>query len=206
MKEIFQQPEQPNEAARLAEVFKEMSFRKTKDQHAFEELEDDLEQVGFSLAETNRVFEIMHDRNLLCRSESFEKVMDSLMRHKDIQVANHKNNANMCVMAGGDGFRIAMTEGFSGKDVNGMIKTVIAFRGDHLVSAEPLGRESPLWESKKETADVSLHGRGTIASGDIEMVSFRFPVQFFPEELLTEDETERFDDEKMAFVVRHYIR
>lgn len=206
MKESFQQPGQSNEAARLAGMFKEMGFRKTKDQHVFEELEDDLEQAKFSLAETGQVFEIMHNRNFLCRSESFEKVMNLLMRQADIQVVNHQNDANMCVMAGGDGFRVAMTEGFSGKDVNGLIKTVITFRGEHLVSAKPIERESPLWESKKKTAEVSLSGRGVIIAEDIEMVSFRFPVQLFPKELLNEDEVERLDDEKIFFVVRHYVR
>jgi hypothetical protein len=190
----------------LASAFRSMSENGVVDRRLFSALESDLEAAGFALSGTNDVFEKMHDQGLLCRSESFGRVMDAIADGKDIDIENAGDEANMCVMAGGAGFRIAMLEGFSGKDVDGMVKVVISFRKDHLASADPIARDSRLWESKPETSEVSLRGRGRISPEDIEMASFRFPVRFFPEERLTEDEADRLVDGKIGFIVRHYIK
>lgn len=206
MREVFQSNGQPNEAARLAGLFREMKPLSTQEQHVFEELEADLEQAGFSLAEANEVAEVFQEQRLFCRSESFEKVMNLILREQELKIANYGDEANMCSVASGRGFRVAMSEGFSGKEVGGVVKVVITFSGENLTAKNPIEKDSRLWESKKETAMVSLKGKGIITSDDIRMVSFRFPIKFFPKELLSEDESDGLDDEKISFIVRHYIR
>lgn len=206
MREVFQNYDQVSEAARLAGLFREMKPSSTKEQHVFEELEADLEQAGFSLAEANEVAEVLQEQRLFCRSESFEKVMNLILKEQELKITNYGDEANMCSVASGRGFRVAMSEGFSGKEVGGIVKVVITFSGEHLTAKNPIEKDSRLWESKKETAMVSLKGKGVIMSDDIRMVSFRFPIKFFPKELLSEDESDGLDDEKISFIVRHYVR
>ena len=206
MREVFQSFDQTNEAARLAGLFREMKPSSTQEQHVFEELEANLEQAGFALAEANEVAEIFQEQKLFCRSESFEKVMNLIMREQELKIANYDDEANMCSVASGRGFRVAMSEGFSGKEVGGIVKAVITFSGEHLTAKNPIEKNSRLWETKRETAVVSLRGKGVISSDDIRMVSFRFPIKFFPKELLSEDESDGLDDERISFIVRHYMR
>ncbi len=191
---------------RLAEAFRIARTNEFISKDLLLDLELDLENGGFLLAKTNEVFEKMHNQELLCRSESFSEVMSAVIDGKDIELRNPENDANMCVVAGGSGFRTAMIEGFSGKDVSGTVKAVVTFRKNHLVSIDPITRDSRLWELKPETAQVSLRGEGIISPDDIEMVSLRFPVRFFPEEMLTEEEADRLGDEQIRFIVRHYIK
>lgn len=195
-----------NESARLAGLFRDMRTQGREDEHVFETLEEDLDLAGFALGETREVFEIMHEPGLLCRSEAFGRVMDLLLEQKAIEIENPEDDANMCRVDGGAGFRTAMLEGFSGRDVDGIVKIVMTFEGEHLVNCDPISRDSSLWETKPETAAVSLRGRGQVAFDDIRMVSFRFPVRFFPKDALMESEQDRFEDGQLAFVVRHYIR
>jgi hypothetical protein len=103
------------------------------------------------------------------------------------------------------GFKTAMQEGFAGSDVANHVKTVITFRGDHLVSQSPIPKDNELWETKPSTAELSLAGAGEIYPEDIKMISFRFPIHYYPERLLSEDEINRRDEDKMHFVVRHYV-
>lgn len=111
----------------------------------------------------------------------------------------------MCIMASGEGFRVAMEEGFSGEDVGNAVKAVMTFRGSHLSSRDSVSRDAELWQTKPKTAQVSLIGEGEVALDDIVMISFRFPSHLFPEELLTDEETERLESgEKVPFIVRHY--
>ncbi len=194
------------ESARLTERFKKRVSQEIPDDGVFEELEADLESVGFSLADAQEVVAIFSDQRLLCRSESFEKVMGLIMRERKIDIVNLENEANMCVVLSGQGFRVAMTEGFSGKEVGGAVKAVITFQGIHLTTKNQLGKDSRLWEEKPQTAKVSLSGSGTIDPFDVRMVSFRFPVRMFPREMLSEEELGFLDEEKISFIVRHYIR
>lgn len=194
------------ESARLSGMLKNLSLAKTEIGTVFEDIESDLQSAGLNLAEANAVSDIFQEQSLLCRSESFQKVIDSLVTGQDIDIDNHSDRANMCKMASGKGFRVAMAEGFSGKEVGAIVKVVIVFKRDHLTSLQPLEKDSSLWDAKKETAEVSLKGKGKISFEDIEMISFRFPVQYFPEKLLTEQERERLDDQKISFIVRHYIK
>jgi len=197
---------QEKESVRLSKRLREMGEGKNTEVSVFEDIGEDMQESGFCLARANDVAEIFQEQNFLCRSESFQKVMDSLIANQDIDVANYGDEANMCIMASGKGFRVAMMEGFSGKEVGSKVKVVIVFKRDHLISTQPIGKDSSLWNVKKETAEVSLRGKGRILSGDIEMVSFRFPVKYFPENLLTEQEQDSLDDEKISFIVRHYIK
>ncbi len=194
------------ESARLSGMLKNLSLAKTEIGTVFEDIESDLQSAGLNLAEANAVSDIFQEQSLLCRSESFQKVIDSLVTGQDIDIDNHSDRANMCKMASRKGFRVAMAEGFSGKEVGAIVKVVIVFKRDHLTSLQPLEKDSSLWDAKKETAEVSLKGKGKISFEDIEMISFRFPVQYFPEKLLTEQERERLDDQKISFIVRHYIK
>lgn len=203
--ETFPQNEATNEANRLAALFRKLGESAEDTEATFEDLESDLIEAGFERGDAYAVVEILHDPSLYCRSESFTRVMELLIEKKDIEIQNSRDAATLCRADGGAGFRVAMLEGFSGKDVNATTKVVMTFAGDHLTSREPMPRDSSLWQTKPETAKVSLRGRGTITFDDVQMVSFRFPVKLFPVDRLTEEERERFEEGRGGFVVRHYI-
>jgi hypothetical protein len=172
---------------------------------AFLHLEEVLRESGFNLGDTSEVLRVLYDEELICRSESFTKVTELLVEGAPIPLDNEDKHANMCIMASGAGFKTAMQEGFSGKDVGGVVKVVVSFKGEHLSSRSQIGREDSLWETKRETAQLSLVGEGEIHREDVEMVSFRFPVKYFPESQLTEDEKDMFEENAVHFIVRHYV-
>lgn len=203
--ETFSQSESSNEAARLATLFRKLGESAEDPDTAFEDLESDLVAAGFERGDAYAVVEILHNPALYCRSESFTRVMELLIDKKDIEIKNARDAATLCRADGGAGFRVAMLEGFSGKDVNATTKVVMTFSGDHLTSHEPMPRDSSLWQTKPETAKVSLRGRGNIAFEDVQMVSFRFPTKLFPADQLTEEERDRFEEGRGGFVVRHYV-
>ena len=192
-------------SSELAHDFLGLLESKSQSGYVFEKLEESLLSENFRLADTIDLTPIFYDSSLICRSESFTKTLDLLQEEKPIVVLNEEGQANMCAMLSGDGFKIAMTEGFSGKEVGDVVKTVITFRGAHLVSRSPIETDNELWERKPKTAEVSLVGKGEITLDDIEMVSFRFPIHMFPDEKLTETEREQLDDAGIKFIVRHYI-
>lgn len=199
-------PRAENESARLSGILRNIGADKLEIGPVFEDIESDLRNAGLSLAESSAVSDVFQEQSYLCRSESFEKVINTVVMGQDIDITNKSDRANMCMMASGKGFRVAMTEGFSGKEVGAIVKVVIVFKRDHLTSLQPVEKDSSLWDTKRETAEVSLKGKGRISFEDIEMISFRFPVQHFSETLLTEEERDAIDDEKISFVVRHYIK
>lgn len=172
---------------------------------SFESLENFLLKHGFSLAGSIEASEIIRSETLLCRSENFSKVIDLIETSSSLEIKNPKNRANMCTMSAGSGFRVAMLEGFSGKDVGGAIKVVISFSGDHINSRSSIPKDNELWQTKAETAAVSLAAEGFVTPDDLKMVSFRFPVRFFPESHLSEEEKDRLEEEGVNFVVRHYV-
>ncbi len=192
-------------SALLGKEFRDLSIENAENSHAFEDLVDVLQANGFAAASENDLATIFYDNTLLCRSEQFTKVIDLLSEEKPIALTNTHDEANMCLMTGGEGFKTAMSEGFSGKDVGGNIKVVITFNGGHLNNRHPLAETSELWKVKPSTARVSLIGDGGIALSDLEMVSFRFPAHRFPSRFLTDAETERLDQDERTFIVRHYI-
>lgn len=203
--EVFSQNESMNEAIRLAALFRRLGDSAEDPETAFENLESDLIAAGFERGDAYAVVEILHDPALYCRSESFTRVMELLIDKKDIDIKNIQDDATLCRADGGAGFRVAMLEGFSGKDVNATTKVVMTFSGDHLTSREPMPRDSSLWQTKPETAKVSLRGRGIISFDDVQMVSFRFPARLFPIDQLTEEEKDRFEEGRSGFVVRHFV-
>ncbi len=203
--EVFPQNESMNEASRLAALFRQLGESAEDPETAFEDLESDLVAAGFERGDAYTVVEILHDPALYCRSESFTRVMELLIDKKDIDIKNIRDDATLCRADGGAGFRVAMLEGFSGKDVNATTKVVMTFSGDHLTSREPMPRDSSLWQTKPETAKVSLRGRGSVSFDDVQMVSFRFPVKLFPVDQLTEEERDRFEEGRGSFVVRHFV-
>lgn len=194
-----------SEAQKLANEFSELSQNTSESVAVFEHLEEDLTEAGFVLAKESDLSKIFFDHTLRTRSESFTKVLDMILEDEPISLQSKGGDANMCAMASALGFTIAMEEGFSGKDVKGMVKVVVSFNPSHIESEHPIPPSHDLWRTKPDTAEVSLSGSGTIHNEDIRMVSFRFPIKYFPEHLLTEHEQERLDDAKISFVVRHYI-
>jgi hypothetical protein len=199
----------PTNTANLTEKFRSLRYEEanldSSEEIPLTELESLLNDSGLTLADTSDVIRTLNDPNLLCRSESFTKVMD-LVSGLDLEISNPDKHANMCSMAGGTGFKTAMQEGFSGKDVDGTVKVVITFAGDHLVDRSSIPKDDDLWQTKPGTAQVSLRGEGTVTLSDITMISFRFPAQYVSEETLTDDERELYDDDKLQFIVRHYCR
>lgn len=201
--ESFQAPSQERRSAHLADKFK--GLRETHEDTVFDTLEHDLLESGFAQASEYEVVEIFNNNSLVCRSESFSKVMDLLLESSPIEIKS-TGDANMCIVASGSGFRVAMQEGFSGRDVNGLVKTVITFKSDHLKEKNKISKTNDLWNTKPETAQVSLSGDGEIFSDDVVMVTFRFPIQYFPNRLLTESEKDLLEEDKIRFIVRHYTQ
>ncbi len=199
-------PSELSESAKLAQGFRELNGLDNDEQAViFEHLEEDLAQNEFSLATATDLGDVFYNNSLLCRSETFSSVMDLILDGKPLVISGNEGDANMCLMAGGEGFKVAMTEGFSGKDVDAAVKVVMTFRSDHLKSRHPITLDKELWKTKPDTARVSLSGDGEITHDDIEMISFRFPVRFFPEKLLTETEQDQLEESGIKFIVRHYI-
>lgn len=173
---------------------------------AFTKLESALEQAGFTVANTLAVQEIFNDSTLLCRSENFSKTIDLILDHIPLSIENTDNHANMCTMSAASGYKVAMSEGFSGKDVGGLVKVVITFESTHITNLGHLDATNELWQFKPQTAEVSIAGSGQIYPEDIAMISFRFPIHFYPEDMLSESEQELLEEEKISFVVRHYVQ
>lgn len=203
---VKKEEETKNNASKLSEGFRGLvsSDNYENDNTIFEALEEDLNKAGFNLATEVDVSGILNDNALFCRSESFTKVIDLIVEHKSIDLLD-EGDPNMCTMNSGDGFRTAMMEGFSGKDVNAAVKVVLTFKTTHLFTQNRVPKDHELWNLKPDMASVSLIGKGSISLDDVEMVSFRFPTRFYPEHLLTENEKERLEESGISFVVRHYI-
>lgn len=191
----------------IAEKFQKLSLEEglSAQEQTFESLENTLLEHGFSLAGSIEAAEVIQSETLLCRSENFTKVLDLIESDTDLEINNADAWANMCTMSAGSGFKTAMLEGFSGKDVGGIVKVVISFSGEHLVSTASISKDNDLWKTKPETAAVSLAGQGVVTKDDLRMISFRFPVRFFPETHLSDEEKDRLEEEKINFIVRHYV-
>lgn len=201
-------PQKSNQTRVLAERFNNLAtvgVEAGQEDSAFEELEKTLSDGGFNLADAFEAKEVLQSETLFCRSEQFSKVIDLLSFEEDLSITNARNQANMCTMSAGNGFRTAMLEGFSGKDVGSAVKVVVSFEGNHLEGTSSIPKDSDLWKTKPDTAAVSVAGSGTITKDDVRMVSFRFPTKFFPESKLTEDELDRLEAEGVGFIVRHYL-
>jgi hypothetical protein len=188
----------------LAQSFHELTPEYIEES-PFEELEDTLIKEGYELGDNNSISEILHNNSLLCRSENFTKVIDLISNNETINLQPENGDANMCRMSSSQGYRIAMTEGFSGHDVGNKVKVVISVQSTH-ISQDEIPRDSDLWENKPKTAEVSISGKGQIFSKDIEMVSFRFPINYFPESMLSETEKISLEEQEIKFIVRHYIK
>ena len=192
-----------NETKHLASLFSNAANLNSKNTlgNAYLELEEGLNISGFSLVERGELNRIFNNQNLVCRSENFGNVLDLILKNKTIEIKNFGGEANMCSMMSGQGFKIALQEGFSGREVGGIIKVVITFKPDNLVKKTKVEKDSHLWAAKSETAEVSLVGNGFVKKEDLEMVSFRLPKKYFPENLLSEEEIE---NDNILFIIRHY--
>jgi hypothetical protein len=83
---------------------------------------------------------------------------------------------------------------------------MLNFSGENLESNNTIPKNHSLWELKPETAQVSKAASGLINKGDLKMISCRFPAHFYPEELYTEEDLEKLDEDELSFIVRHYIK
>ncbi len=189
----------------LAEHFSKLTTEEGN-RSVFEELEQTLEINNYELADNNTAYEILHDDSLLCRSENFSRVINLIQEQTPIEIENSEELPNMCTMSSTNGYRVAMSEGFSGEDVGNTVKVVVSFRGSHINNRGHVSREDDLWKFKPQTAEVSIVGSGTIYPEDVEMASFRFPIHLYPEQKLSEHELEMLENEEIQFIVRHYTK
>lgn len=198
-------PVSSKEVISQLKALSESEYINEPDELVFDKVEKLLAESDFALGDSIDVTEVLNNNTLLCRSESITKVLDLIEMDSEIVILNEDNDANMCIMASGQGFKTAMQEGFSGREVGGIVKVVISFTGNNLLDRSVISREDDLWKTKPHTAEVSLSGRGEILKEDLEMISLRFPAKYFPISKLSEDEKDLLDEESLQFVVRHYI-
>lgn len=174
---------------------------------AFTKLAEALESAGFAGADIDQVRGVIENSELFCRSESLVKVINALNNEDDICITERSEDAaNMCRLNHGAGLRVAMNEGFSGKEVANIVKAVVTFKGNHIHSSHGIPDGSQMWTAKPETATHSLVGEGDITSDDIEMLTLRWPIRYFLKDKMTAEEIEALEDEKIQFVFRHYCR
>ncbi len=195
----------PTRTSLLAKEFKDLITPEGDKEKTFTDLEQSLNEAGFEYATEAELSNILTEHSTLCRSESFSKVMSLILDHVPITLRDPEGEANMCRIASGDGFRVSLLEGFSGDDVANTVKTVITFRGNHLSSHTTINHNNSIWETKPETARVSVSGEGEIHLDDVKMVSFRIPTKLFPDHLHTETERELLEDDKIGFITRHFV-
>ena len=199
---------QPNKIERETDIisgFKNLEVGNS-DIEVFRNMERLLEDDGFSLSSNTETAQVLGDNSLFCRNESFSKVIDVLQGEDSVNISGNHGEANMCKMLSGDGFKTAMTEGFAGADVNNHVKAVISFEGHSLDSIDDIPKDSELWDRKPKTAQTSVTGSGVVSSDDIRMISLRFPVNFFPHKLMSDDELDLLEENQIGFIVRHYVK
>lgn len=188
--------------SKLSEGFRTLNSLSYTETEIFKDLEHTLLEHNFTLAGNDAVRHVFQNNALFCRSESFTNVLRLITEQEPLSIQNNAQQANLCIMAGGEGFKTAMLEGFSGKDVDGKVKVVMVFKGDHLSTHTSIPSTNELWNTKPKTAQVSLVGKGHVHPEDLHMVSFRFPINFFP---LNNEEREAYKEDGINFIVRHYI-
>lgn len=203
--ERFSTQESITEIGKLVFDFKNLN-EENLESLAFQDLENTLESSGFTKGGSENTLAILHNNSLYCRSDSFTNILEVTVNEESISLTNPDKMANICKMNSSRGFKTAMTEGFAGEDVNHHVKSVVTFRGDGLEEKSPVPKDDKLWTTKPNTAESSLIGSGQITKDDVEMVSFRFPVSFYPAEMLTGDEEDKIEDSEIDFIVRHYIK
>lgn len=186
-------------------TFKDLS-PETIEPDLFRNLESELTSADFELASQNDVVKVLNDNALLCRSEDFRSAMDLITAGESIEISNNDQHANMCSMSSSKGYRVAMEEGFGNKEINAVAKVVLTFHDSNIDSRDKISADDDLWRLKPETASVSIAGSGTVTSEDVEMISFRFPIHLYPEQLLTDAEADMLEDTNLPFIVRHYVK
>jgi hypothetical protein len=195
--------QQPAKVDEIVSGFKKLDIQ-DPNVEVFRQLEQELRAAGFELATNQEVQQIFNEPSLICRSEVFRKALEMIEEQTPIELENSDNNANACRISGSQGFRVAMEEGFGNKEIDGKAKVVITFQGNHLEHQSSLKRDDELWQTKPNSAEVSLAVSGDVYFEDVKLVSFRFPVSLFPENMLSENEMELLEEANLPFIVRHY--
>lgn len=148
--------------------------------------------------------EIFDNSNIMCRNESVQKVFDIIEgKSKEIKLRNfgEELNLNACAINGGAGMRIALEEGFGGRDVDNKIQTVISFDSSKL-EKRSAPKENEIWKTKPATAVNSYQISGVINDSDIRMITLRIPTALLTEEYLEDNEI----NPESKFIVKHFYK
>lgn len=105
-------------------------------QKVYSKIIDQIYLAGYKKSDGGEVFSILNNPNNLCRNENLEKVLKLIDGQSDIKIKSFDNelNLNSCKVMGGQGFRIAMTEGFGGAALGNKIQVVLTFNPKHIVN------------------------------------------------------------------------
>ena len=179
------------------------TFSKEAKEVVLTELFEIITGYGYSDSyEPEELSNLFYTHNLLCRNEKLSNVLNAIKHNIPIRIENGSNQLNVCYM-NPDGFRVAMLEGFGGKEVGENIKTVITFEPSGLRELKTASQDDEIWGMKPDTASVSLSGNGEIRGIDISMITLRIPKTSVPDNLLTSDEIM---NEEQKFIFRRFIK
>ena len=174
-------------------------------QKVYSKIIDQIFMSGYKKSDAEEVFLILNNPTNLCRNENLEKVLKLINGESNIKIKSFGNelNLNSCKVMGGQGFRTAMIEGFSGSALGNKIQVVITFDPKHIISKREARVSDEISTTKPETAKVSLQIEGEIKEEDVQMISIRIPKVLINEDFMTEEELE---NEENNFITRHYTK
>lgn len=178
---------------------------KIQHQEIYSEIIEQILSSGYRPSDSGEVFSTLNNSSNLCRNESLEKVLKLINGDLDIKIKSFGDelNLNSCKVMGGQGFRVAMTEGFGGAVLGNKIQVVLTFDPKHVTSRREAKATDEIYKTKPNTTQVSLQIGGEIKSQDVEMISIRIPKILVGQDFMTEEEM---DTEDSRFIVRHFIK
>ena len=173
-------------------------------EEVYTEVIDRVALSGYREADSGEVFSVLNDYDNLCRNENLEKVLDLIGGISSIKIKSFDNdlNLNSCKVMNGQGFRIAMIEGFGGASLGNKLQVVMTFKPNNITNKKQASASDEIYKTKPDTAKVSLQIEGEIKKEDVEMISIRIPKVLISEDYMTEEE---FENEESKFIIRHYI-
>ena len=188
----------------LIDSFKSVKLdEKEKYLDLVEKLEDELSLAGYTKADTHDLNAVFNDSSLLCRNEKLSKILDLVSKKTPIHISKYSEdlNLNACHINRGEGFRVALEEGFGGMDINNKLQIVLSFSPENIREKRSAPVENPIWQTKPRTAKNSIQINGDIKFEDIRLISIRIPKSLLPSYYLENYE----GNPETNFIVRHYI-